>query len=258
MIEVNMIKLVCTRCKKEFERKPYRVKKTKSNNVFCSHSCQVRYGTEQKSKNSWALCACTNCGGTFEVRTRSLARRNRKYGIFCSKKCYYMFITGNEFSTYVELTCSVCGNNFTRLKRVETSTRKRFNKICCSRACAAKAQKSDPEYIKHRLFYQLSQVIRHRTSIEVGEDVDENYLYELWVRQEGKCPYTGMPLELKKTRNRGERIPYQASIDRIDSSLGYVRGNIEFVSLIANMAKNVWSKSTLIEFCTLVVDNAKR
>lgn len=90
--------------------------------------------------------------------------------------------------------------------------------------------------------------ITHRDKIQVGEDVDENYLLEVWNQQEGICPYTGVKLELKKHRNRGEKIPYQASVDRIDSSKGYVRGNIEFVSLIANYAKNSWDRQTVLDF----------
>lgn len=58
------------------------------------------------------------------------------------------------------------------------------------------------------------------------------------------------------TRNRGARVPNQASIDRIDSSLGYVRGNIEFVCLMANMAKNVWTRKDVLDFCKRVSENA--
>ncbi|MEO1762237.1 MAG: hypothetical protein AAFR83_09750, partial [Cyanobacteria bacterium J06629_18] len=41
----------------------------------------------------------------------------------------------------------------------------------------------------------------------------------------------------------------RASVDRIDSSIGYIRGNIEFVAVIANFAKNVFTKQDVIEFC---------
>lgn len=54
---------------------------------------------------------------------------------------------------------------------------------------------------------------------------------------------------LKNTKNRGDRIPYQASLDRVDSSLGYVPENIEFVSAIANYAKSTWTREVVLDFC---------
>lgn len=44
--------------------------------------------------------------------------------------------------------------------------------------------------------------------------------------------------------------PYQASLDRIDSSRGYVKGNVEFVCLAVNFAKSTFSKEQMLEFFT--------
>lgn len=255
MVEGAVVVLECTRCGKRFERKRYKVKEGKE--PFCSHSCQVRYGTEKKSKESKTTCICTNCKKEFEISKVSLRRKKKVYGIFCSRKCYEFYLTSNDFRTYITLTCSVCGKEFSRVASIEKSSRKSFKNVCCSRACSSKVQHSGDASLKKRLYYQLSQAIRTRDK-EVGEDVDEDYLLEIWNRQGGKCPYSGQEMILKPHRNRGIRVPNQASVDRIDSSLGYVRGNIEFVSLIANMAKNIWTKQDVLDFCNQVVDNAKR
>jgi hypothetical protein len=48
-------------------------------------------------------------------------------------------------------------------------------------------------------------------------------------------------------------MPYrQASIDRTDSSQGYTPDNIQFVSLMANYAKNAFQEDQLIDFCRAV------
>ena len=44
----------------------------------------------------------------------------------------------------------------------------------------------------------------------------------------------------------------KASVDRIDNHKGYVPGNIQFVCMIANFAKNVFSESDLLMFCSAV------
>jgi len=254
MKKKQMVKLVCTRCEKSFLRKPYKVKKGKD--PFCSHSCQIRYSSESRTLLTKTTCSCTNCEKKFETSIKGLKRRNKKYGIFCSKKCYYDYLASNDFSTYVNLVCSVCGKEFKRKASIEKSNRKIFTRVCCSRKCSSIVEHGTEEDLKSRLFYQLSQVIRQKT-VFVGEDVTPDYLLRLWKSQEGKCPYTGEELVLKKHRKRGDKLPYQASIDRIDSSKGYVRGNIEFVSLMANYAKNTWSKEQLIEFFKKVANHAQ-
>jgi hypothetical protein len=51
-----------------------------------------------------------------------------------------------------------------------------------------------------------------------------------------------------------KKTPYQASIDRIDNNIGYIKGNIRFVSLIYNYARNNFSEDDVVEFCTNVVN----
>ena len=72
-----------------------------------------------------------------------------------------------------------------------------------------------------------------------------------WDKQNGKCPYTGytlvFPSETTAYKKRKSN-PYTASIDRIDSSIGYEIGNFEFVCLTVNYAKNGFSKEEMISF----------
>jgi hypothetical protein len=46
----------------------------------------------------------------------------------------------------------------------------------------------------------------------------------------------------------------QPSLDRIDSNKGYIKDNIQFLSLIAQFAKNKFEEKDVIEFCKSVVD----
>lgn len=60
------------------------------------------------------------------------------------------------------------------------------------------------------------------------------------------CPILGIPLKW----NKGKASDDSYSIDRIDSSKGYVKGNIQFVSMKANRSKNNLTSAELKLFST--------
>jgi hypothetical protein len=82
-----------------------------------------------------------------------------------------------------------------------------------------------------------------------------------WNKQKGVCPYTGWTLNTPNATSQIHKLPitpYRASVDRIDSSKGYTVENIEFVSLIYQFAKNIWSGDEVIKFCEAVVTNSNK
>jgi hypothetical protein len=85
--------------------------------------------------------------------------------------------------------------------------------------------------------------------------VDIEYLETLWQQQEGICPFTKQKLVFKKYSDDNTSTPYSASIDRIDNNKGYVKGNIRFVALMFNYARNRFSDDYVIEFCKQVASN---
>jgi hypothetical protein len=48
-----------------------------------------------------------------------------------------------------------------------------------------------------------------------------------------------------------------ASLDRIDSSKGYIKGNIQWVSRAVNYMKNDMSENDLLRIFDLIVENRK-
>ncbi|MFA5049150.1 MAG: hypothetical protein WC516_09060 [Patescibacteria group bacterium] len=75
-------------------------------------------------------------------------------------------------------------------------------------------------------------------------DIDLPYMWELFKSQNGCCALTGIPI-----------IPIHngtASIDRIDSNLGYIKGNVQWVHKCVNTMKSVYSIQCFKEVCLLV------
>ena len=64
---------------------------------------------------------------------------------------------------------------------------------------------------------------------------------------------SNIPIQLKK----GRHLPNTASLDRIDNSKGYIKGNIRWVSRSINYMKNDMSDDMVNELIDLIVKNKK-
>lgn len=77
-------------------------------------------------------------------------------------------------------------------------------------------------------------------------------LVDQWKSQKGICAYSGQVLSLvQKDRDWSEST---ASIDRIDSSKGYIKGNIQWVHKRINTMKNDMSETEFINWCVKVAE----
>lgn len=94
------------------------------------------------------------------------------------------------------------------------------------------------------------------------------YLWELFEKQKGRCVLSGIIIKLfepgeavsKKTKC-GSNINFDifdASLDRIDSTKGYVEGNVQWVHRHINIMKNVYTQEYFIDMCTKVTLTQKK
>lgn len=125
-------------------------------------------------------------------------------------------------------------------------------------------QKQHPEQTKriHKKHYEISKTTnlrrrlgrllttaKSRNRYEVLITVDD--LESLYNSQKGLCVYSKLPLTLK---------PHQLttiSLDRIDSSKGYVNGNIQLVGTAINKMKLNYTGTQFIQLCCCVAQHYK-
>jgi hypothetical protein len=89
--------------------------------------------------------------------------------------------------------------------------------------------------------------------------------YSIGINQEWKDPFTGEDLEferggewgMKNAFGTGASNPRSCSIDRIDSSQGYIPGNIQLVTAKTNVSKGNMNNKEFIEYCKKVADYHK-
>lgn len=148
-------------------------------------------------------------------------------------------------------TCSAQTEGKKNLGRVDPDVQSR-NRKQIVRYCANLRD----EYTSFRFFMK---VIKNTNRSSKKNDIDLEYLRELWKQQNGECPITGWTLKLPETVAgwRKKKSAERASLDRIDNSMGYVKGNVRFVSIMANYARNNMEDEELIEFCKAVAEKQK-
>jgi hypothetical protein len=100
-------------------------------------------------------------------------------------------------------------------------------------------------------------LIRYRAKRENLEfDIFVQDIEDLYEQQDKKCILSGWPICFNERRQRaGKTNLGQASVDRIDSSKGYTKDNIQIVHKDINSAKSDRSDKYFIELCCAVADN---
>lgn len=136
----------------------------------------------------------------------------------------------------------------------------------CKKCRVLYMQKDSTQDIIKRTRYQ--QTRKHRINIifnaskgnakkrGLEHTITIDYLEKLFRQQKGLCFYTNKPM-LKDTRdviNSNDSV----SIDRIDSSKGYVEGNIVLCRWIINRMKNEVSHSIFLELISEIYTNFSR
>lgn len=82
----------------------------------------------------------------------------------------------------------------------------------------------------------------------------KEYLWNLYIEQDKKCKFSGLDIYFPKgSVFRTGNI----SLDRANSTLGYIEGNVQWVHKDINMMKNVYSNEYFVKICTLVADKHK-
>lgn len=147
--------------------------------------------------------------------------------------------------------CPQCGVQQTYLRKNYAVESEALGKRC--KTCT----NSDPNNNAHKGFYKgvlrASFAHKYKTCAEtrgIEFNVSFDYLADLLIEQDFECALSGESLDAMEIQNN-------ASLDRIDSSLGYIEGNLQWVTSEVNMMKQSYSQERFVEVCKAVADKAK-
>jgi hypothetical protein len=108
------------------------------------------------------------------------------------------------------------------------------------------------EDVPKRVFTKIKRSAKKRN---IPFDITIEDVWDVYSAQQKKCKYTGIQLSFPITIDKKQ--DGTASLDRIDSSKGYVRDNIQWVHKDINLMKWRFSHSQFIKYCEMVIQNNK-
>ena len=145
------------------------------------------------------------------------------------------------------IDCRECGDTFQRTVKAP--------KYYCSVECRRKQNNRSQEenilaWHKRNTHVNILRSLKHRAK---KKGMEFNLTKEDVVIPEF-CPILGIKLQSHVGEGTGGKFN-SPSVDRIDNSLGYVKGNVWVISQLANAMKSEASPEQLIKFANWVLSN---
>lgn len=161
-------------------------------------------------------------------------------------------ITKGEDGRYYK-PCPECGIMQSYLRKNYALESLRLKKLCkkCSNKKTDNCHRGWHRNIRISWFNKFKTCAETRgifwnLSIDDVADIMESQNY--------KCNLTGLGIEFPES---GHPQKSPASIDRIDSKVGYIKDNIQLVVKDINMMKQGYSQKHFIDLCRYVTENTK-
>lgn len=155
----------------------------------------------------------------------------------------------------VEVNCDFCNKSYLKDESEVKRNQKLGRKSFCSYECMGKnntkylenvrpgASHLNPSNRRDEFTGFREHLLRAKRRDKYC-DLDLQYLKELWESQSGICVYSNVELIPPLVRQKNNPI-YTASLDRKDSSKGYIKGNVQFISIAMNHMKGEMSEEEI-------------
>ena len=206
------------------------------------------------------LCLC-DCKRTYITKGRFL----KKGMIDCCPRCSYEDFTGMTIGKLkvikrIEDKIDSCGQNViqwecqcecgTKTIRVSNSLRK--GKCCCKK-CKSSSDRNRFGY-KDLMQHHWRSIQRSAKRRGFEFEITIQHAWDVFEKQNKQCAISSIPIVLGKTREEYASGITTASLDRIDSSKGYIKGNIQWVHKKINIMKSNYTLDEFIYYCRKIVE----
>ena len=203
---------------------------------------------------------CPICGRNLPFSRKFFKRVNRKgqesLHLVC-RECEDKKALEEEWKDG-KLLCHYCGE----YKPIEcfspngggSSIRNNRRSIC--NECNSKRQRyhdlslSDNKKLDKCLRFRFLGARSRALNSNIEFNITFEYIKELWNEQKGICALSNVPMTYLL---REGRTPTNVSIDKIDRTKGYIKGNIQLVCMACNQIKSDLTEEEMYNCCKKIV-----
>lgn len=158
---------------------------------------------------------------------------------------------GSNRSLYQLCQCA-CGNiQWKALSALRSGSTTRCKK-CGNKTYITEDGQISVNGLINTFFNHIKSGLQKRKKVSQLEfNITPKYLEELYEKQNHKCAISGLSLELDITKTA---IQQNWSLDRIDSNVGYIEGNVQWVHKDINMMKQSYDNEYFKKMCCKVAE----
>ena len=123
-------------------------------------------------------------------------------------------------------------------------------------SCGCKNRLKKNGDISSSLWYNItsSKISKRSKRRNLDFNLTKEYVYKLFLEQQDKCALSGVDITLPTRWNGSD---YTASLDRIDNTKGYIKGNVQWLHKHVNIMKNSFPQEMFIYLCNKITENNK-
>lgn len=225
------------------------------NKFYCSRKCSSSMNILKNGRKKIPRHNCLNCGTECRIPASK----------YCCKKCTFEHNKSDAAKT--TSVCKICNSDFLRFPRQtlmkcgfcrqkeRNESKKRNIKSRLARMSPEEllsyrekerkkyhAAKDKPGFVSRRVFPKkyFDDLIRGAKRREIEFAITMSDIIIQMIRQNGICSLSGRKINLADKT---------ASLDRINSDLGYVLGNIQWVHKMINTMKMHFSEPDFVQAC---------
>ena len=148
--------------------------------------------------------------------------------------------------------CPSCGKEQSYLRKhyaIQSYNKKKECKACSNKRPENCSHKGWIKGVLRKSFakkYKINAELR-----KLDWDLTFDYLADLLIEQDFKCALTDWDIDAMEVNKN------TASLDRIDSSIGYIEGNVQWVHKMVNMCKQQYEQEDFVHMCKAIADKVK-
>lgn len=178
----------------------------------------------------------------YKIPTRPSGRKNNSNKIINTKigKLFISKEIKNNRNKIAYMCICECG------EFCERTYSSLHNKSCCWKCRNKEISNQNWNGFGEISMDYWSSVISSASKRKLVFNISIEYAYNIFKNQHYKCSLSGMKISLSRNK---KKILSTASLDRIDSSKGYVEGNIQWVHKDVNKMKNNFNEDYFKFLC---------